>query len=199
MSLAAPQLGVPAGYAEMRSDEELIDSCLRGSHAAWSELIDKYEKLIVSIPIRYGLTRDEASDIFQAVCLDLLQDLVKLREVKAFPKWLIKVTSHKCYHWNQKRKRLLSGGASDHEGLLLETAPGADAILDDVESEQILREVFANSPSRCQKIISMLFFEEPGPCYREIAERLQIAPGSVSAIRQRCLDRLRKALDAKGF
>jgi RNA polymerase sigma factor (sigma-70 family) len=199
VSLVAPQLGAGMEGGEVRSDAELINCCLNGSEAAWSELIDKYQKLIVSIPIRYGFTQDEAADIFQAVCLDLLRDLARLREVKAFPKWLIEVTSHKCYHWKQRRKRVMSGGASEREPLLAETAPGADAILDEVEHEQVLREVFASSPSRCQKIIRMLFFEEPAPRYKEVAERMQIALGSVSAIRQRCLDRLRKALDARGF
>jgi hypothetical protein len=51
-----------------RSDRELVASCLSGDEPAWSELIDRYNRLIFSIPLKQGLTREEAADIFQAVC-----------------------------------------------------------------------------------------------------------------------------------
>jgi DNA-directed RNA polymerase specialized sigma24 family protein len=84
--------------AEWKSDRELVHSCLRGSQEAWNFLIDKYKNLIFSIPIRYGFSREEAADIFQAVFLELIQELPKLREPKALPKWLMQVTAHKCFH-----------------------------------------------------------------------------------------------------
>ena len=52
------------------SDERLIKACLKGDAEAWSSLIDKYKNLIYSIPIKLGMYQD-ASDIFQAVCVDL--------------------------------------------------------------------------------------------------------------------------------
>ena len=39
---------------------------------------------------------DDAADIFQSVCVDLLSDLPQLREPKALPKWLMQVCYHKC-------------------------------------------------------------------------------------------------------
>src|SRR5258708_8549437 len=83
------------------SDERLVAACRKGDQQAWSALIDKYKNLIFSIPIKLGLY-DDAADIFQAVCLDLLTDLPRLREPRALPKWLMQTCYHKCL---QSRRR----------------------------------------------------------------------------------------------
>jgi DNA-directed RNA polymerase specialized sigma subunit len=54
-------------------------------------------------------------------------------------------------------------------------------------------------PARCQRLMQMLFFEEPARPYQEVAQRLRIAEGSIGFIRQRCLQRLRKQLLETGF
>ena len=58
------------------SDERLVRACLAGNEAAWSALIDKYKTLIYAIPRRYGASPEDASDIFQAVCLELFSELL---------------------------------------------------------------------------------------------------------------------------
>src|ERR1700757_2324530 len=77
------------------TDARLIQQCLQGKQDAWSPLIDKYKNLIYSIPIKLGMYQD-AADIFQAVCLDLLSELPRLREHRALPKWLMQTCYHKC-------------------------------------------------------------------------------------------------------
>ena len=64
-------------------DAKLIDKCLRGEEAAWTELVSKYKNLIFSVPIKWGFSREESADIFQSVCLDLLCELKRLREPRA--------------------------------------------------------------------------------------------------------------------
>jgi RNA polymerase sigma factor (sigma-70 family) len=174
------------------SDARLVKACLEGSDKAWAALIDKYKNLIFSIPIKYGFPRDEASDIFQAVCLELLSELSKLRKPEALPKWIMQVTSHKCLRRRRERQRMVSESESEH------TEPGVpdrtEAILSEAEEEQSLRQVVSELPPRCRQLIHMLFFEEPSRPYRDVAATLGIATGSIGFIRQRCLGRLRKRL-----
>ena len=87
-------------------DTRLVRECLEGNEEAWSALIDKYKNLIFSIPIKYGFSQDEATDIFQSVCLELLSELPKLREAKALPKWIMQITAHKCFHRKQQQQRV---------------------------------------------------------------------------------------------
>src|ERR1700685_1503076 len=94
---------IPAAHP----DEQLVRDCVDGKHEAWSSLIDKYKNLIFSVPIKYGFSRDEAADIFQEVCLGLLSELKTVREPRALPKWLLMVTSHKCFHWKRRGNRFV--------------------------------------------------------------------------------------------
>jgi hypothetical protein len=48
-------------------DPELIEACLKGSGQAWEALLVRYQRLIYSIPLRYGLTESDANDVFQNV------------------------------------------------------------------------------------------------------------------------------------
>ncbi len=178
-------------------DERVVRECLRGKEAAWSALIDKYKNLIFSIPLKYGLSQDDAGDIFQSVCVEMLSTLPKLREPKALPKWIMQVTAHKCLYHKQRLARV---APADTDELPEQSVPAvAEQILRQAEEEQNLREVLSNLSPRCRQLIHMLFFEEPARPYQIIASELGLAPGSIGFIRQRCLDRLRKRLEEVGF
>jgi len=179
-------------------DTRLVRECLRGSEEAWSALIDKYKNLIFSIPIKYGFSTDDATEIFQAVCVGLLTELPKLREPKALPKWLMQITAHKCFHRKREQQRSVSSEDADesHEPSVPARAEG---ILRQAEEEQSLRNALFALPPRCRQLIEMLFFEEPPRPYQQVAHSLGIATGSIGFIRQRCLERLRKQLAEAGF
>jgi RNA polymerase sigma factor (sigma-70 family) len=177
------------------SDEQLVRDCIDGKHEAWSCLIDKYKNLIFSVPIKYGFSRDEAADIFQEVCLGLLSELKTLREPRALPKWLLTVTAHKCFHRKRMARRLVSMDSEVLELPGIEMPPEALTIIAEAEREQGLREAMSELPARCRRLIEMLFFEEPSRAYRDVAETLGIAVGSIGFIRQRCLDKMRKKVE----
>ena len=180
------------------NDTRLVRECIRGNEDAWAALIDKYKRLIYSIPIKDGLSVDDATDIFQSVCLDLLSELPKLREPKSLPKWIVQVTSHRCLRTKHLLQRTELTG-EDEKPLDSEVAPIAERILCEAAEEQSLRDAISGIPPRCQQLVRMLFFEEPPRPYNEIAAELGIATGSIGFIRQRCLERLRKRLDEAGF
>ena len=61
-------------------DRRLVEECLSGNESAWAALVDKYKNLIYSIPVRWGFSQDDATDIFQSVAARLLSELSRLRE-----------------------------------------------------------------------------------------------------------------------
>ena len=177
------------------SNTRLVAECLSGNDNAWSALLDRYKNLIYAIPLRYGAPHQDAADIFQAVCLDLFNELPRLRDAEALQSWLIRVTTHKCYHW--KRRQLpagdLGGGGA---GALQAISPD---VLAEIEREQLVRQAIGQLPARCREMIELLFFEQPPVPYSEVARRLKLATGSIGFIRGRCLQRLKKILEEKGF
>jgi RNA polymerase sigma factor (sigma-70 family) len=182
-----------------KSDRELVDGCLKRREQDWNLLVDKYKNLVFSIPIRYGFSRDDAADILQSVCLELIQELPKLRDPEALPKWLMQVTAHKCFHYKKQQGRTVS---RDDEGVDIPEAsipPEAELKIREFEEEQLLRNALAELPPRCRELVHMLFYEQPKRPYQEVAASLGLATGSIGLLRQKCLDQLRKRLDAVGF
>jgi RNA polymerase sigma factor (sigma-70 family) len=86
-------------------DERLVQCCLAGEEAAWAALIQKYERLIYSIPFRYGARAEDAADVFQMVCIDLYAELPKLRKIDSLRSWLITVTARHSLRNKNSRQR----------------------------------------------------------------------------------------------
>lgn len=191
----------PAGAGgRSGGDATLIRECLGGREEAWEALIDKYKNLIFSIPIKQGFSQEQATDIFQEVCLELIGELPRLRDPNALPKWLIQVTSHKCFHLKRVEARGAPArtiGAADLS--VPEDATLPDGVLQELEREQMLREAVMSLPERCRRLIEMLFFQPSVRPYREIANGLGLATGSIGFIRSRCLEKLRVLLEEMGF
>jgi RNA polymerase sigma factor (sigma-70 family) len=191
--------GVNPAYAlkPFRKDELLVRECLLGSERAWSDLIDKYSNLIFSIAIKYGFSRDDAREIFQAVCLTLLQELSHLREPRALAAWLIKLTAHKCLRRRREGQTFVEVDIDRED--LAGSEQLHEAIMEGLEREQMLREAIAEASPECTRLINLLFFANPPLRYEQAAAVLGFAKGSIGATRMRCLEKLRSSLEKKGF
>jgi RNA polymerase sigma factor (sigma-70 family) len=185
--------------AERQSDESLIQECIDGNEEAWSALVERYRKLIFSIPIRSGLSREDASEIFQEVCLTLVSELPRLRHRSTLPAWLIQVTVNRCLRWRKTHSRLLETSLDPRrDDPAIDSAPDSE-LYNAVMREQALRDAIAELNPRCSELMQMLFFTHPPIPYEDVAKRLGIAKGSIGFIRMRCLKRLRRALEERGF
>lgn len=184
--------------ATVWTDARLVAACLAGSEEAWASLVEKYKALIYSIPVKYGLPPQEAADVFQATCMELLERLPQLRKPKALPKWLMQVAHHQCYRRKQQDQRIVS---RDSElGLPEPETPAiADSLMQQTQEEQVLREAMASLTPQCRRLVELLFFETPARSYDEVAAELGLAVGSIGFTRQKCIEKLRRRLDDLGF
>ena len=180
-----------------KPDAALVKRCLAGDERAWSELIDKYKNLIFSIPIKYGFSREDAADIFQNVCAELVSELTNVREPGALPKWLMQVTSRKCFERLRELKRFTD---DPPETMPLATSDALpEQLLEEIEQDQAVRNALGELAPRCRELIRMLFFETPCRPYAEIARELGLATGSIGFIRGRCLEKMRRRLTDAGI
>jgi RNA polymerase sigma factor (sigma-70 family) len=180
-------------------DARLVGRCLEGDERAWHILVDRYKNLVYSIPLKYGAPHQDAADIFQSVWLDVFHDLARLHDAGALPAWLIRVATRKCYRWKRQRAAEaveIDEGEIDAQPENRRMQPDPLAV---VEREQVVREAMEELPPRCREMVRLLFFEQPPLRYTEVAQRLGLAPGSIGFIRGRCLKRLKRILEERGF
>jgi RNA polymerase sigma factor (sigma-70 family) len=179
------------------SDAYLVAECLKGKEFAWSALVDRYKNLIFSIPIRYGFSEEDSADVFQAVCMDLLAELRRLRDPEALAGWLIQVTRNKCLHRKQSGRRHNVQEIGDLDPP--DPAGEPENLVSQIQQAGILREALAELPRQCRELVKMLFFETPPRPYEEVAKELHLARGSIGFLRRSCLDKLKERLESRGY
>jgi RNA polymerase sigma factor (sigma-70 family) len=129
----------------------------------------------------------------------LLSELPNIRDPKSLGGWLIKVTSHKCFHWGRRERLPGTVAVESEDGNGVAASGPPDEFLFQIEREQILREAMMQINPRCRELMQMLFYQNPPLPYDEVAKSLGLARGSIGFIRLRCLKKLRSRLEERGF
>jgi RNA polymerase sigma factor (sigma-70 family) len=186
-----------------RRDRELLSACLQGDDAAWEALIARYQRLIYSIPIKLGLSPNDAADVFQSVCLKLLEHISTLRNQDNISSWLITTTRRESWRLARHRRRehVIIPDEADDGSDELSQLPDRQVPVDEqqaaLEQQQILRQAVEQLPERCRKLITLLFYSGADLSYDEVARQLGIPRDSMGPTRARCLARLKKLLEDK--
>jgi RNA polymerase sigma factor (sigma-70 family) len=181
------------------SDGRLVKLCLKGDEEAWGALVDKYKAFIYSIVRRYGASPDAATDLFQGIWLDVYNDLPKLQSHDALKGWLGTLTARKCFHWKQQLIRQGRAEAEVSPQALEQVKDVAPDLVESLGREQIVREATFRLPRRCRELVRLLFFSFPPRPYKEVAEELGLALGSIGFVRGRCLEKLKRNLEELGL
>ena len=168
------------------SDAELIDLCLQGDAASWEALIRRYQNLIYSVPVSYRFSAVDAADIFQSVCVILMEKLRTLRHSETLASWLYVTTRRQC--WKTHRKASREVEMDDHSEFVVE--PEAE----DLVLQHQVRAGMSHLSEKCRQLLSALYYADPPLSYEEIAAQLGVPYGSIGPNRARCLERLRKIL-----
>ena len=179
------------------SDEELVAACRAGKEAAWDALVGRYERLVYTVPSRFGLTPAEVEDVFQTVWLLLLKNLPTLRQPDRLAAWLVTTARREC--WERRR------GADFHR--LSFVAPGslpadswveeqtAEEIAADYEEHRALNDALAQLDEPCRRLLHSLYSDANDLSYAEIAAHLRMPIGSIGPTRARCLKKLKEIME----
>ncbi len=81
-----------------KTDADLLLACRRGEQTAWDELVERFQRLVSTVPRRAGLSEEQAADIFQEVFLTLFQKMDEIEQPDKLRSWL--VTTAKFKTWN---------------------------------------------------------------------------------------------------
>src|SRR6185503_15037735 len=189
-------------YAPLRmqpTDKELLLACRKGDESSWVALVDRYQRLIYSIPRRAGLNEDQAGEVFQEVFATLVQKLNDISDPDRLHAWLVTTARRKTWRLMSKERLLRSGRAHDEEHdeevtLVVDEAPLPDEILVRLEEQHRIRASLMALDERCQKLLTLLYYRPEPPSYAEIAEAFGTSEGSIGPTRARCLKKMLRYL-----
>ena len=179
----------------MTDDAEILRGLRSGDRRAWRDFLDRYERLVYSVPRRYGLSPESAADVFQETLLALLRGLSRVRDARALPRWLTQTAYRLSRDRARKDRQAGSPQADPFWTAIADPRPGIEDELIRLEAVGRVRGALPRLTSRCRDLLSALFLEDPSPSYAEVARRLGTPVGSLGPTRQRCLEALLRLLD----
>jgi RNA polymerase sigma factor (sigma-70 family) len=186
------------------SNEALVLACQRGDETAWEALVERFQRLIYSIPRRAGLDEDAAADVFQNVFASLVERLDRIEQPDRIQAWLVTAAKRETWRAVLRRNeaRQAAGDDESNEDLfdrLPDQALLPDEAVLELEKQHAVRTAVAALDERCNQLLTLLFYRAEPPTYAEIAASLGIREGSIGPTRARCLQKLLRTLEESGF
>jgi len=166
---------------------DLLKAAHGGDALAWTEIVDRFERVVWATT--YGFNFDEAtrSDVFQLTWLRLLDNLDRIRNPERLAGWLATTARRECLTIVRQRNRTQL--IAENEDQPANSDPLDQRLLDD-ELGRALASAFDALDVRCRELLRLVLCEPPLG-YAEVSEMLAIPIGSIGPTRRRCLDRLR--------
>lgn len=167
--------------------------------SAWAEAVDRYARLVYSIPLRFGLSREDADDVFQSTILTAMRREAVPPPPERIVRWLASIASWETRGVLRKRRPETMAPGFVERLKLQATGEIPPQVMEEAEELQALSESLAALRPRERLLLESLFLEETPLSYQEVATRLGVAIGSVGELRRRAIDRLRAELERRGF
>ena len=175
------------------TDGDLIQACRQGNTDAWERLLDRYERLVFSIPLNYGLAVEDAADLAQITFTILMQSLDSLQDDTRLAYWLSTVARRHTWRWLERNRREGVNPGGDLAEAELVTS--GDDPLEQWERLEWIQEGLNLLNQRCRELLLALYFDFEQPSYAQVAERFSMPVGSIGPTRARCLEQLKKLLN----
>lgn len=185
-------------HSSVPSDVELVQRCARGDHDAFHELIDRHAKRLFRIALSLAGSRSDAEDVLQETLAGAFKSVKSFSGKSSVKTWLTGILMRqaaKGWHRSRHSRTSLSIDCDQREQRDAADASmitgSADEIADQrMDVANVLKEL---SPQH-QEIIVLREIEKLS--YEEIAQTLNIPPGTVESRIHRARLELRKRLTA---
>ena len=178
------------------SDAELLLACQKGDEAAWDTLVGRYQGLLYTVARRAGLSPDLAAEVFQRVFAALVEQLDRIEHPERIGAWLVTTARREAWRARQGERAVVLANERDLELQAVPDDLAPDEMLMRLEERDAVRAALDVLEGRCRRLLIMLFTSPEPPSYAEVAAALHMSEGSIGPTRARCLEKLRRLLEA---
>ncbi|MCB8963896.1 MAG: sigma-70 family RNA polymerase sigma factor [Bacteroidales bacterium] len=172
-------------------------------HKAFSEIMDKYQRMVMATCRGFVASHSEAQDLTQDVFIELYESLSGFRHESKLSTWIYRIAVNKSLNYLRKKKReslfvSFGFGTKDRSELSPATHPIAAASaepgfgLEELEMKAMLKNAMRKLPENQR--IAFILSKYQDLSYREIAEVMEVSVASVESLLFRAKTNLRKFL-----
>jgi RNA polymerase sigma factor (sigma-70 family) len=154
-------------------DDSLVLACRRGDASARDALVNRYQRLIYTIPRRSGLDEDQSAEVFQRTFAKLLEYLDRIEHPERIRAWLVTTARRETLQLirQQSTERSLfdmdapRGGIADEIARDHASLPGEE--LERLEEQHLIHMALETLGDRCRRLLTMLFYRPDPPSYAD--------------------------------
>jgi len=166
---------------------ELIRKAQQGDMLAFTELVQRHDRVVFALAARYVTSAEDAKDIFQEVMIKVFHGLPGFRFQSEFSTWLHRITVNVCLtHRSQSRNVLHvplgppDGGSDNGSGQnarLRSSMEGPDDATINADTANHIQRALQSLSPRQRMVFTLRHFE--GHSLKEIAGMLRCREGTV--------------------
>jgi RNA polymerase sigma-70 factor, ECF subfamily len=184
------------------NDAELIIQTQCGNMDAFEQLVQRYDKRVLTIAAGYVNSSDDAKDIYQDVFLRVYKGLPKFQYKSEFSTWLFRITTNVCLSHRMRGRRhshtSLDQNVNDEDGQphalkdTLSDNTTTDQQTHDAEISMRVELAMKTLSPRQRMVFSLRHYD--GYKLKEIAGMMNCSEGTVKKYLFEATARLRKQL-----
>jgi RNA polymerase sigma-70 factor (ECF subfamily) len=187
----------PARTEADAEDVRLMELVSGGDAAAFEQLVERHQRLVVGTVSRMLGNTSDAEDIAQQVFVRVWKSAKRYVPRAKFTTWLLKITRNLVFNELRRRSRhpqvsLQSETEEEERPIRDEHAVAPDASLLEQELQKAIDAAIANLPETQRLAVILRRYEELS--YEEIAETLDQSVSAVKSLLFRARTELRESL-----
>ncbi len=176
--------------------QALVTAARDGDNLAWTQLVDRFDRMLRNVARSYRLSSHDVDDVVQATWVKVYEHIDRIRDANAIAGWLATTVRRESLRMLQRHVR---EHLTDEPDLLFTTVePGPDATLLRREQRVVLTRALATLPDR-QRALLTLIASEAACNYEQISATLDMPLGSIGPIRARGLAKLQRHSELREF
>lgn len=177
------------------NDNEIISKVLEGDQQAYALLVDRYQRYVFTLTLRFMKTREDAEEVAQDVFIKAYRSLADFRGASKFSTWLYTIVNTTCITFLRKKK--LEIHSLEHSAVF-EAADNIDSGMRSNMVEQKSRVAMVNQAIKLlsaddAEIITLFYKSEQ--TLEEIATILSIEPNAAKVRLHRARTRLKDKME----
>ncbi len=182
------------------TEQELIDGIIAGDKLAVESLVNRYHQRVIKTAYHFLKDMDDAEDLAQDVCLQLLESIPRFRKDASLSTWIYRITVNKSLNhlrknkknqWIERIEMLFQSNPENSRSKSWEPS-SEPTVLDDKERKRILEKAINGLPENQRTAFILSKYEELS--YKQIAEIMEVSLASVESYLQRAKQNLQKEL-----
>lgn len=181
--------------AEADTITALAERAKNGDREAFMEITSRYQKNVFQLAYSFFQNREDALDIVQDTFLRIYRKMHYYEPGKSFKNWVLQIAKNLCidrYRKNHKKHDQKVLGGDEIEEIQLTDDKGNERN-SNTDIKRIVAKCLKQLPERQRMIFVMKHYNELK--YKEIAETLGIAVGTVKSLNFKAVNKLRDLMN----